>query len=208
MQGPKPQIQCNTFPPQSNKYRSRWSISGFSRFPVFAVFRESIAIRDKVVVRRPPSIRRQAPVRDATMMPDITALGDEDLIVRTTMTLPHRRQISTESEKSGGGYHQISSAVGSSRQQHHQQMVEHKICYQCHGAGHVTVPAFRNGPFNSSSLPRDLTSSTIMTLDLEDGGLSADDSHPPNESTGGRHGRGMSANRPQHHESLRRITAV
>uniref|UniRef100_A0A0P5RW56 Voltage-dependent calcium channel gamma-5 subunit n=1 Tax=Daphnia magna TaxID=35525 RepID=A0A0P5RW56_9CRUS len=160
--------------------------------------------------------KQQSQERD---MPDITAFS--------RMLAHDRRQFSTDSENSS---YKVSAnnqgaANGNNRQQpseplQHQQTT---ICYQCHGAGHVTVPAISASCDNNSrqmafadSLPRDVTTSTICSAamatpgdedyiaashrdnnDVDDGELIFHPRHQRNHSTG-----------TNFHGSLRRITAV
>lgn len=175
--------------------------------------------------RRPPSIRRQAPIRDTSIMPDITAFGNTSCGKHPLNPQHQRRQISSESDNSASGVHHhhhqhinshiIPQQQPSSSRGQHQQHFQQQICYQCHGAGHVAVTpssSMFNRPMytSSSSLPRDMTSSTVVTLDLDDAESTTrqqqqhqevDDDHQlprrPHSSTS-----------TAHYGSLRRITAV
>jgi hypothetical protein len=155
--------------------------------------------------------KQQSQERD---MPDITAFS--------RMLVHDRRQFSTDSENSNykvtGGNGQPPAVV-----LQHQQTT---ICYQCHGAGHVTVPvisADNNGrqmppSYAGNSLPRDMTTSTICSAAVTSPG---DDEFGPQPVTHHRsrdnddeavifhrgHQRSHSSG-TNYDGSLRRITAV
>jgi len=138
-----------------------------------------------------------------------------------------RRQISSESDNSASGVHhhhhhninshiipQQQSGVNRGQQQQQQHHFQQQICYQCHGAGHVAVTP-SSSMFNSvrpmytssSSLPRDMTSSTVVTLDLDDAG-STQQQHQEVDDDHQLPRRPHSSTSTAHYGSLRRITAV
>jgi hypothetical protein len=95
-------------------------------------------------------------------MPDITAFS--------RMLVHDRRQFSTDSENSNYKVAAGSSGGNNAVQLHQQQQTT--ICYQCHGAGHVTVPAVipadnncrqQMPPYVCNTLPRDVTTSTLCS---------------------------------------------
>lgn len=120
----------------------------------------------------PPQRRKRVDDRD---MPDITAF--------------QCRQFSTDSDTSSYAKARIIEQVRT-------------ICYQCHGAGHVSVPVVpeRCRPLvYSGSLPRDLTASTICGVESPEDEECGDESFQQRR----RHSSGTAF-----HGSMRRITAV
>lgn len=149
--------------------------------------------------------KQQSQERD---MPDITAFS--------RMLVYDRRQFSTDSENS-------SFKVGANNRQLSSEPVQHQqttICYQCHGAGHVTVPVNSVSSDNNvrqmtyvGSLPRDATTSTLCSAAISTPG---DEDYVPvtrdNNDDGDvifhrKHQRSHSTG-TNYHGSLRRITAV
>ena len=103
---------------------------------------------------RYPPTSRHLKQRDGNIMPpDITAFSRM------------RHQMSTDSDNSNYKTVTAVASLSNNKRLASQDSLATRVqCYQCHGAGHVTVPSLI--PY-ARSLPRDLTSSTVM-MDLID----------------------------------------